>query len=166
MDAVVNVRQRSGVYQALERLLRLGLIEVNETVQESSRPDRVVYAITDRGREVAVAMLPRLLSNISADFPKFPAAFSLLSVLPADDARRQFELRAEAVRNELIRLDTKKLEAPESTRLSLLNVEYQTALLKSELNWIQDVIADITSGSIVWGPQVRNEVQIVEDEGM
>src|ERR1700674_5759945 len=41
-DKVVNVRQRASVYQTLDRLLRLSLIEVRETVQTESHPDRIV----------------------------------------------------------------------------------------------------------------------------
>jgi len=166
IDSVVNVSQRAGVYHALERLLRLGLIEVKQTAQDASRMDRVVYAITDRGREVAVAMLPKMLVNLSADFPKFPAVFSLLYVLPAEDARRQFEFRADAVRNELIRLDAEMLETGESRRFSLLSVDYQAALLKCELNWIQGIIADLRSGSIEWGSQSRSDLQSAGNGGI
>jgi len=46
-DRVVNVRSRASLYQTLERLVRLGLAEVKETVRGEGYPDRVVYAITD-----------------------------------------------------------------------------------------------------------------------
>ena len=42
-DRVVNVRARASLYQALERLTRLGLVEVHETVRSArvSRPGRL-----------------------------------------------------------------------------------------------------------------------------
>jgi DNA-binding PadR family transcriptional regulator len=43
---VVNVRSRASLYQAIERLVRLGLVEVSETVRVAGYPDRIVYAIT------------------------------------------------------------------------------------------------------------------------
>jgi DNA-binding PadR family transcriptional regulator len=102
----------------------MGLIAVQETVQAENHPERVVYAITDRGREMAVAWLPRMLATIGADFPKFPAAVSLLTMLSAEDAQKQFEFRADAVRKELNRLNAEKLEAGEQPRIFLLNNEY------------------------------------------
>jgi DNA-binding PadR family transcriptional regulator len=172
VDKIVNVRQRASVYQALERLLRLGLIEVQETVQvqeavqTGNHPDRVIYAITDQGREMAVAWLPRMLATVSADFPRFPAAVSLLAMLSPDEARKHFEFRADAVRNELSRLGAEKLKAAELPRLSLLNNEYQTALLRAELAWIQAVIDDLTSGSFVWGNRRIGQFESSGNGGM
>jgi DNA-binding PadR family transcriptional regulator len=156
VDKIVNVRRRASVYQALGQLLRMGLIEVQETAQAESHPDRVVYAITDRGREMAVAWLPKMLATIGADFPKFPVAVSLLTMLSPQDARKQFEFRADAVRRELNRLDVEKLQSREQPRIFLLNNEYLTAVLKAELAWIQTIIADLASGSFAWGHAGHN----------
>src|SRR5919198_1051489 len=52
-DRVVNVRARASLYQTIERLVRHGLVEVAQTERGEGYPDRVVYAITDQGREVA-----------------------------------------------------------------------------------------------------------------
>jgi len=163
VDKIVNVRRRASVYQALGQLLRMGLIEVQETEQAENLPDRVVYTITDRGREMAVAWLPKMLATIGADFPKFPAAVSLLIMLSPDDARKQFEFRADAVRNELSRLNAEKLGAGEQPRIFLLNNEYLTAILKAELTWIQTIIADLASGSFVWGHQRQIRVETVRN---
>src|SRR4029077_17125781 len=52
-DRVVNLRSRANLQQAIKRLQRLGLVEVHETVRGEGYPDRIVYAITDAGREAA-----------------------------------------------------------------------------------------------------------------
>jgi DNA-binding PadR family transcriptional regulator len=57
-DRVVNVRSRASLYQTLERLVRLGLVEVTETVHSEGYPDRVVYAMTEPARRSS-----RLSSN-------------------------------------------------------------------------------------------------------
>src|SRR4051812_30208865 len=77
-DRVVNVRTRATLYQALERLVRLGLVEVAETVREGAFPDRIVYAITDAGRETAREWLRESLSATGQDYPEFIAAVSIL----------------------------------------------------------------------------------------
>src|SRR5579871_4674020 len=79
-DLVVNVRQRASIYQTIDRLLRLGLIRIHETVSTESRPDRVVYAITDQGRAAARTWLREMLSTVGGDFPEFPAAVSVLMI--------------------------------------------------------------------------------------
>src|SRR6202011_4591772 len=58
---VVNLHSRASLYQTIERLGRLGLVEVVETVRTDGYPDRVVYAITDPGREVAKEWLGEML---------------------------------------------------------------------------------------------------------
>lgn len=145
MDAVVNVRHLASVYQTLERLLRLGLIDIHEPAQAGNSKERITYAITDRGREITMAWLPKMVSTVGTGSPEFPAAVSVLALLSPDVALKQFELRAEALQDHLTRLDAEKLEAKEMPRLFLL--EYRMALLAAEHSWIQTVIADLSSGS-------------------
>lgn len=149
-DKVVNVRQRASIYQTLERLLRLRLIEVRETVQTDRHPDRIVYAITDRGRDTAKAWHREMLTTLNGDFPEFPAAVSGLTVLTPEDARKQLDIRADGVRKELGKLDADKRRAGELPRVFLLEDEYRTALLEAELTWLQNVIEDLDSGSLAW----------------
>src|SRR5690348_3765810 len=63
-DRIVNVRSRASLYQTIERLERLGLVEVSATVRQEGYPDRVVYAITEPGREVAREWLHEMLSDV------------------------------------------------------------------------------------------------------
>jgi DNA-binding PadR family transcriptional regulator len=141
-DSVVNVRQRGSVYQTLERLLRLGLIEIAEKVRTVSHPDRIVYAITDRGRDTATAWLREMLTTVGADFSEFPAAVSVLMMLTPEDARKQFETRAESVRQ--------RLAARELPPFSLLEDAYRSTLLQAQLAWLDAVIADLGNGSLSW----------------
>jgi DNA-binding PadR family transcriptional regulator len=146
-DKVVNVRQRASVYQTLDRLLRLGLIQIQETVQTKSHPDRIVYAITNQGRDLASSWLREMLANIGSDFPEFPAAVSMLTMLKPEDARKQFEIRSEAVRKELSQLDSEKRKGDELPRLFPLENAYRAAVLEAELVWLQSVISDLATQS-------------------
>jgi DNA-binding PadR family transcriptional regulator len=146
-DRVVNVRQPASVYQTLERLLRLGLIQIQETVQTKSHPDRIIYAITKQGRDMAASWLREMLANIGSDFPEFPAAVSMLTLLTPEDARKQFEIRSEAVRKELSKLDSERRKGDELPRLFLLENAYRTAVLEAELAWLQSVISDLAPES-------------------
>src|SRR5215471_15266266 len=95
-DRVVNVRSRASLYQTLERLMRLGLVEVHETVRQDGYPDRVVYAITDGGREAAREWLREMLRTTGNEYPDFIAAVSILFCLAPEDAAAQLVQRAAA----------------------------------------------------------------------
>src|SRR5215510_14212744 len=62
-DDVINVRQRASLYQTIDRLLRDGLIAVQETAKAENRPERTVYRLTEAGREAAFAWLQAMLAQ-------------------------------------------------------------------------------------------------------
>jgi DNA-binding PadR family transcriptional regulator len=153
-ERIVNVRSRASLYQTIERLQRLGLVEVAETIQQEGYPDRTVYAITDAGREAAQAWLREMLSETGGEYPEFIVALSMLFGLPVAEARTQLELRAERIAAQLD--DSRRvLEAvpPELPRLFLLEEEYRVTMLESELNWLRGVIDDLRAGRLTWSEE-------------
>ena len=157
-DRVVNVRARASLYQTLERLMRLGLVEVHETVRREGYPDRTVYAITDAGREVAREWLREMLSATTGEYPDFIAAVSILFGLAPDDARAQLELRAERLASELAETEVQLAENPQVPRLFLLEEEYRRAVQQAELAWLRDVIADMAAGRLTWSEEWLREI--------
>src|SRR5260370_3562287 len=67
-DFVIKVRAGS-LYHAVERLHRLALIEPVETARHGRRPQRLVYAITDTGRDEFTTNLHDLLRLPASQFP-------------------------------------------------------------------------------------------------
>jgi DNA-binding PadR family transcriptional regulator len=157
-DRVVNVRARASLYQALERLQRLGLVEVQETVRREGYPDRVVYAITESGRETAREWLREMLRTTSGEYPEFITAVSILFGLAPDDARGQLEQRAESLAAELADTEAQLEGNPGLPRLFLLEEEYRQAMLKAELVWLRGVIADLTKGRLSWSEEWLQEI--------
>ena len=157
-DRVVNVRARASLYQTLERLMRLGLVEVHETVRGEAYPDRVLYAITDAGREAAREWLREMLRTTGEEYPEFIAAVSILFVLEPEDARAQLELRAEALAAELADAQAQFDDNPGLPRLFLLEEEYRRAVLEAELTWLRGVIADLEKGRLTWSEKWLAEV--------
>jgi DNA-binding PadR family transcriptional regulator len=152
-DRVVNLRSRANLQQAIKRLQRLGLVEVQETVRGDGYPDRIVYAITDAGREAARAWLRKMLADTSGDYPDFIAAVSIIFGLEPDDARAQLEHRA-AQLAETLADTTAQLEGnPDLPRLFLLEEEYRKAILTAQLSWLRTVIDDLESGRLDWNQQ-------------
>jgi DNA-binding PadR family transcriptional regulator len=152
-DRVVNVRSRASLYQTIERLVRLGLVEVRETVRTEAHPDRIVYAITDAGRETATEWLREMLRTTGGEYPEFIAAVSLLFGLPPDDARAQLERRAERLAAVLADAEAELAANPGLPRLFLLEEEYRQAVVAAELDWVRGVIDDLREGRLTWTEQ-------------
>jgi DNA-binding PadR family transcriptional regulator len=156
-DRVVNVRGRGSLYQTIERLVRLGLVEVHETVRNEGRPDRIVYGITDSGRRVAREWLREILSTTGSEFPEFIAAVSLLFGLEPEDARAQLELRADKLAAELADTEAQLRDYPWLPRLFLLEEEYRRAVTQAELTWVRGVVEDLREGRLTWSEEWLRE---------
>jgi DNA-binding PadR family transcriptional regulator len=156
---VVNVRTRASLYQTIERLVRLGLVEVSETVRIGGYPDRIVYAITDDGREVARRWLREMLSTTGQEYPEFIAAVSLLFALEPDDARAELEQREQQLAHELAATEAELAAAPPGLpRLFLLDEEYRKTVLEAQLAWVRDVIDDLRAGRLDWNEEWLREI--------
>jgi DNA-binding PadR family transcriptional regulator len=158
-DRVVNVRSRTSLYQTIERLERLGLVEVSETSRAEGYPERVIYAITDAGRETAREWLREMLRETGDEFPEFIAAVSVLFALAPDDARQQLEERAERLQAELAATESELARARAGLpRLFLLEEEYRQALLGAELAWVRSVVEDLLAGRLIWSDEWLREI--------
>jgi len=158
-DRVVNVRSRASLYQTIERLERNGLVEVYETRRVEGYPDRVVYAITDAGREVAREWLREMLHNIEGEYPEFIAALSIVFGLPPEDARAELELRMEKLEAALDATEQGLAAAATGLpRLFLLEEEYRKAMLEAELSWLRGVIEDLRKGRLTWSEEWLREL--------
>jgi DNA-binding PadR family transcriptional regulator len=157
-DRVVNVRSRASLYQAIERLMRLGLVEVHETVRNEGRPDRIVYAITDAGRAAAHDWLREMLQSTGGEFPDFIAAVSILFGLPPEEAAQALECRAKRLEAELAETESELAQTRHIPRLFLLEEEYRKEILQAELSWVAGVVADIRSERLTWSDQWLREV--------
>jgi DNA-binding PadR family transcriptional regulator len=158
-DRVVNVRARASIYQSIARLVRLGLVEVGETVETEGYPDRIVYAITEPGREIAREWLREMLRRTDGEYPEFVAAVSLLFGLAPEDARVQLELRVQRLAAELAEIAAGLADAPrELPRLFLLEEEYRKTVLEAQLSWLSGVIDDLRERRLDWSEQWLREI--------
>jgi len=165
-DQVVNVRERASVYQTIERLLREGLIAVAQTTRDEKRPERTVYQLTEEGRETVCDWMREMLSTPAREFPAFPAALSFLPLLTPEDVLHQLEAR-------IVRLEI-DLAASEAAiaasarflpRLLLLDNEYTSARLRTEVEWVRALADDLRAGRITWSEEeLRSLVERTEGE--
>lgn len=143
------------LYNAIERLLKAGLIEVVETSRAGRRPERTVYKITVTGNQEMLAWLRELLAKPSSDSTQFYAALSFLPVLDPRDVVAQLLKRVEAL-DESIRNYENVLVTitPRIGRLNLVEVEYALVLRRAECRWIREIIDDLETSKLTWNPEI------------
>jgi DNA-binding PadR family transcriptional regulator len=158
VNLVVNVRNRTGLHAAIERLTRDELIEVHAVERDAGRPERTLYQLTSRGREALLTGLRDSVAGPIEEFPLFPAVVSFLHLLTPDDARRQLQRRAAALRQRLDRAQAVIAASIEYgvPDVYLLEHEYMKALTTAELDWVRIRIEDLTAGTLTWEPTARN----------
>jgi DNA-binding PadR family transcriptional regulator len=150
-DQVIKVEQRASLYQTINQLLRAGLIALWETSRQEGFPERTIYKVTDEGQGTAKVWLREMLSKPAQEYPAFPAAVSLLPLLPPEDVTRQLEARVATLTEQIASID-QEIQANQAglPRLFLLESEYRRVMLEAELTWARELIADLRSGQITW----------------
>ncbi|GAA3263662.1 PadR family transcriptional regulator [Nonomuraea helvata] len=147
---VVNVGQRASLYRTIERLHKAGLIEVRESGREANRPERTLYALTGKGREVWREWMLDALANPTRKYPEFPAAISFIPLLDSREVLEHLERREGNLAAELARLQAIVAEGAQWGRLFVLEMEYLRATTAAELEWVRSVADDLRSNQISW----------------
>ncbi|MBR7962833.1 PadR family transcriptional regulator [Burkholderia vietnamiensis] len=151
-DEAINVRQRTSLYQAIDRLLRDGLIAVHDTQRDGAFPERTLYTLTEAGHTAGQTWLHALLAEPAREFPAFGAGLAFLPLLDAEDARHQLERRIAALEAERERLEALRNAAQNDqvSRLFLLQNEHALVLLNAELDWVRSVVEHLKIGALRW----------------
>src|SRR6266496_4207613 len=154
-DEVINVRQRTSLYQTIDRLLRTKLITIRETAREEKWPERTIYAITAQGRTTMLGWMREMLSTPAREFPAFPAVLAYLSLLTPEDARVQLGQRAQVLAAEIERIDAELRKGIDLVvpRLFLIELEYLRAVVNTELTWVQSLVEELSSGQLTWNEE-------------
>jgi DNA-binding PadR family transcriptional regulator len=147
---VINVSQRASMYQTIKRLDREGLISAQKIAKSENRPERTIYEITATGTETLKAWLRDMLATPIKEYPEFPAALSVICLLPVKDALAQLRKRTEVLESELKRVDVALAESSFLPRLFLLEMELIRAQLATELTWVKTVVSDLYTGKLTW----------------
>ena len=156
-DRVVNVRARASLYQTLERLTRLGLVEVHETVRSEGYPERTVYAITEPAARSRGSGCGRCCATTGGEYPDFIAAVSILFGLAPEDARAQLELRAERLAPSSPR---RRRNSPRTPRCRGCSCSRRSTGARScrRAGWLRGVIADMRAGRLTWSEEWLKEI--------
>nr|WP_230416734.1 PadR family transcriptional regulator [Micromonospora tarapacensis] len=136
---------RSSLYMVIEQLTRAGFVAAQETVRDSARPERTVYAITDEGRHEVHDWLRSLLAQPREEHPHFAVALSLLSLLPPDEAVEVLRRRSAALagRIEETRTTMDDARADGVAWIFLVEEQYALALLEAERRFVAELVESL-----------------------
>jgi DNA-binding PadR family transcriptional regulator len=150
-DRVVKLKAGS-LYHAIERLAASGLVEVVQTSREGKRPERTVYRITEAGRSALTDRLRTMLAERVEEYPEFPLAVGMLNALDRDDAMAQLLRRTIALELEVGGLErlAGRLTEMGLPPLYQLDIKYKIAVATAELNWTNELLADLRDGRVPW----------------
>lgn len=152
-DRVVKVRPGT-LYHAVDRLADQGLAAVRGTERAGNRPERTTYEITDAGRERLSSTIAEILATPVNEYPRFSLALNEAHHLPQSEVTQLLEVRLGLLRADLDYLETgmAHVAAEGVERRYWLDVGYQAALLRAEIDWIAATITEIESGALRWAP--------------
>lgn len=132
------VLSKANAYKLLKGMEANGWV-TSEEEREGTRPLRRVYSVTPEGE----AAFQRLLRESLGAYPlsEFPSAiaFTFLAELPSEEAISLLVQRRQKIETHFREL----ANIPETIRQSHLSVEYLYRYYANELEWLDEVIAQL-----------------------
>jgi DNA-binding PadR family transcriptional regulator len=136
---------RSSLYMVVEQLKKAGFIADQETVRDTQRPERTLYALTDEGRTELFDWLRELVAQPRHEYPQFGVALSLLSVLSPAEAVELLSRRLQTLTAEVdeIRADADSALEGGLAWVFLVEEEYRLAVLEAECRFVVGLIESL-----------------------
>lgn len=153
------VRLRGGsLYDAIARLVRVGLVEAVCSLRNGARPERTVYAVTPAGRVQLTEQLREYLAEQAEEFPVFAAGLAHALHLPAAEVVALLRRRAAGLTARIADVDADLGVAAAAAvpRAVLLEAEYAQAVRRAELAWLDGIVTELESGALAW-PELEEE---------
>jgi DNA-binding PadR family transcriptional regulator len=154
-DQVINVGQRANLYKTIRRLQDAGLVAVRQTERDQNYPERTVYELTEAGREADIQWITEMVATPRNEFPQFPAALSFVMLLGPEQAQLALARRAAGLEGRLAEVEETLAQLADSLpRVTLMDDEYERAILTAELGWLRGVLSDLESGALTWSQEL------------
>jgi DNA-binding PadR family transcriptional regulator len=149
-DEILSLK-RGSLYHAINRLIRVGLIETVSTGRAGRRPQRTTYRLTAQGRSDLSATVRDMVAIPRREPSEFFAGLSFLVYLDPRDAAAQLEERADRLEREIgvLAIARRKL-VTRVRRINLLEEEYHLAMRRAELRWVRAVLAELRARKFSW----------------
>jgi DNA-binding PadR family transcriptional regulator len=136
---------RSSLYMVMEQLTKVGFVTERETVRDTQRPERTVYAITEAGKRELYDWMRELVAKPQHEYPHFGVALSLLTVLDPTEAGDLLRQRLKALNAEVEEIAATIRTSTEQKVpwVFLVEEEYRRALLETECRFVTQLIESL-----------------------
>ncbi len=138
------------IYFALKKLSDEGFVEKVGTEQEGRRPSRMVYRITDTGRDEFMRLLREVWDNVERQTFSFDIGLSLMSALPIEEVKGFLKKRVTQLEHILNFLDSHQAEELEDEHvprhLASAVFSHHRLHLRAELDWTRELLQNVEKG--------------------
>ncbi|GAA2742616.1 PadR family transcriptional regulator [Kitasatospora cinereorecta] len=136
---------RSSLYMVVEQLRKAGFVAEQETVRDTQRPERTVYALTEEGRAELYDWMRELVAEPQHEYPRFGVALSLLAVLEPAEAAALLERRLAALdaTTEEIRATVRGAKESGVAWIFLIEEEYRLGQLEAEQRFVTGLVESL-----------------------
>jgi DNA-binding PadR family transcriptional regulator len=149
-DEILALKKGS-LYHAIGRLMRAELILARDTSRNGRRPERTTYAITPAGRKEFIRALRQIVAVPQRESSEFMAAMSFLVHLTPAEAIPRLEERCNHLEEQITAFSSSVAAVNERVaRINLVESEYLVAMLKAELTWVRNLIAEMRDDTFSW----------------
>jgi DNA-binding PadR family transcriptional regulator len=134
---------RGSLYMVVEQLRKVGLVASEETVRDTPRPERTVYALTDAGRDEFYDWMRELVADPVHEYPQFGVALSLLSAIAPPEAAALLRRRLDALAAEAEEIRATVQGATEGGLhwVFLVEEEYRRTQVEAEHRFVAGLFA-------------------------
>lgn len=136
------------LYTVVENLAKHGFLETIGSERDGARPERVIYQITDAGRDELADWTRELIAHPEPEQHRFVAGLSVMSGLPPDEVVDLLGQRLSALEAE-INSGRAELKALDGTlpQLFLIEADYGLAMVEAEAAWVRALRDSIADGT-------------------
>ena len=140
----------SKLYYHFESLVKQGLVKQVEVIKEEHRPDKQVFAITDKGREELPKKIYKLLEN-AEDISDMVVGIANIRYVDRDRVLAILNKKSEHIRAQWMHIKDfeKKVEVDEENKNLVEFIgEYVTARVDHTIYWLEELIKQIQKEQI------------------
>jgi DNA-binding PadR family transcriptional regulator len=136
---------RGSLYMVVEQLEKAGFVVERETVRDTQRPERTLYALTDAGKQELYDWLRELVAQPRHEYPQFGVALSLLSILPPAEAVELLRRRLDALADEMEQTRALVSGAKENgvPWVFLVEEDYRLRVLETESDFVSGLASSL-----------------------
>lgn len=140
----------SKLYYHFESLAKKGLIEAIEIIKEEHRPDKQVFAITDKGREELPKLIYKLFENAD-DITEMVIALANIKYVDRNKVAEILEKKLKTTTNrwnEVSQFDSQIMIDENNEKFVKFMVGYFSTKVEHKIYWLEELIKQIKQEEI------------------